>query len=275
MTEEKLLSVSWSRLKTWEHCKQKAYLQGSTFKNPTSDTRVFFRGTVTDRILRTWLQDEDRKPNQMSGMVDEYIELCEQEHKDQGTGIVRWKSPTDKQETSEWCADLLTRIEPLVEELVVPYLPNVSADKHLKAKVTIPDLNGDPKDIMMIGILDILIDSPDFLAVYDLKATADESYWKKTIMQLVFYTIMLESTGYRTPDVTALIQPMCKEQIKAIQITEKHKMELMQKVISYAHSVWAADFSPKESDAGCLSWCEVSHACVKFKKSETGRLSWT
>jgi hypothetical protein len=274
MSEEKLLSVSWSRLKTWEHCKQKAWLQGNGFKNPTANTRVFFRGTVTDRVLRTWLQDENRQVNQMSGMVEEYIELCQQEQKDQGTGIVRWNSPTDKQESIVWCQDLLTKIEPIVQDLVVPYLPDVYADKHLRAQVTIPGLDGEPRDIMMIGILDILIDSPDFLAVYDLKATADESYWKKTIMQLVFYSIMLESSGYRAPDATALIQPMCKEQIKHIEITDQHKMALMQKVVSYAHSVWAEDFAPKESDAGCLNWCEVAHACVKFKKNDSGRLNW-
>jgi hypothetical protein len=274
MSEEKMLSVSWSRLKTWEHCKQKAWLQSGGFKSPTANTRVFFRGTVTDRILRTWLQDENRQSEQMPSMVEEYIELCEQEHKDQGTGIVRWKSPTDKQESVEWCKDLLTNIEPIVQELVVPYLPDVYADKHLKAKITIPDREGNPKEILMIGILDILIDSPEFLAVYDLKATADESYWKKTIMQLVFYTIMLEASGYKSPDATALIQPMCKEQIKYIDITDQHRMALMQKIVAYAHSVWAADFSPKESDAGCLNWCEMAHACVKFKKNESGRLNW-
>jgi hypothetical protein len=274
MSEEKLLSVSWSKLKTWEHCKQKAWLQGNGFKNPTANTRVFFRGTVTDRILRSWLQDDNRQPEQMAGMVEEYIELCEQEQKDSGSGIVRWKSPTDKQESVDWCRDLLVKIEPLVEELVVPYLPDVYADKHLRATVTIPGLDGEPRDIMMIGILDILIDSPEFLAVYDLKATADESYWKKTIMQLVFYDIMLEASGYRVPDATALIQPMCKEQVKYIEITEQHKINLMQKVVAYAHSVWQEDFAPKESDAGCLSWCEVAHACVKFKKNESGRLSW-
>lgn len=274
MTEEKLLSVSWSKLKTWEHCKQKAWLQSGGYKSPTANTRVFFRGTVTDRILRTWLQDENRLTGQMPGMVEEYIELCEQEHKDQGTGIVRWKSPTDKQESVEWCKDLLTRIEPIVEDLIIPYMPDVKADQHLRATVSIPGLDGEPRDISMIGILDILIDSPEFLAVYDLKATADESYWKKTIMQLVFYSIIIEASGHRSPDATALIQPMCKEQIKYIQITPAHQASLMQKVVSYAHSVWAADFAPKESDAGCLNWCEVSHACVKFKKNEEGRLNW-
>lgn len=274
MSEEKLLSVSWSRLKTWEHCKQKAWIQSNGFKSPTANTRVFFRGTVTDRILRTWLQDEGRQPDQMVGMVEEYVDLCEQEQKDQGTGIVRWKSPTDKAESIVWCKDLLAKVEPLMADMVVPYLPNVYADKHLRAKVTIPDLEGNPKEIQMIGILDILIDSPEFLAVYDLKATADEAYWKKTIMQLVFYTIMLEALDYSTPNATALIQPMCKEQVKYIDITDQHRMALMQKIVSYAHSVWAADFSPKESDAGCLNWCEVAHACVKFKKNENGKLNW-
>lgn len=275
MPDEKLLSVSWSRLRSFDHCKQQAHLQSQGIRNKAANTRVFFRGTVTDRVLRDWLQNPAREPGQMSGMVDEYIELCEQEHKDKGTGIVRWKHHTDKQESSDWCKELLNRLEPLMQELVVPHYPNVEADKWLSAVVSIPDLQGNPKDIKMVGILDILIDSPDFLAIYDLKATEDEAYWKKTIMQLVFYHTIFKNAYGRSPDDTALIQPMCREQVKRINITPQHELTLMQKVIEYAHSVWMDDYAPKESDAGCLSWCEVSHACVKFKKDESGRLSWT
>lgn len=275
MTEEKLLSVSWSKIKTYEHCKQKAHLQSKGFKNPSANVRVFFRGTVTDRVLREWIQDPNRELGQMSSMVDEYIELCEQEHKTKGTGIVRWKSPTDKTESSEWCKELLTTLEPIMQEMVLPYVPHVSADKYYKARVTIPGLDGEPRDIQMVGILDILIDSPDFLAIYDLKATEDESYWKKTIMQLVFYHIIIQSATGRTPNATALIQPKCVEQVKFLEITQQHELNLMEKVISYAHSVWREDFAPKESDAGCLNWCEFKNSCEKFnKKDESGRLSW-
>lgn len=272
--DEKLLTVSWSRLKTFDHCRAKAKLQSQGIKSPSTNLRVFFRGTVTDRILRDWIQDPDRDTWKMSDRVDEFIQLCEQENKDRGSGIVRWKSGTDKAESSVWCQQLLDNSEPLLRDLVIPYFPDVYADKHLKADIIIPGLDGQSRKIRLIGILDILIDSLDMLAIHDLKATENENYYKQTIMQLVFYWIMVKENYGRIPNKTSLIQPMCKEKIKSITVTDEHVLNLMNKIVNYAHAVWKDEMFPKESDAGCLTWCEVSHACSKFKKDSDGKVSW-
>jgi hypothetical protein len=270
-----ILKVSWSRLKTWEHCKQKAWLQSTGHRNPSGDVRVFFRGTVTDRILREWLQDDNRDSWSMADRVEEFVSLCQQEQLESGSGIVRWKSGTDKQESIEWCKTLLDNSVPLLNSLVVPYLPDVEADKHLKTDIIIPGLDGTPRKIQMIGILDIFIDAPELLAIYDLKATENENYYKTTIAQLVFYHVMVKGKYRRAPSKTALIQPMCQEKIKPLEITEQHELNLMHKIIDYAHSIWRNDVSPKESDSGCLNYCDVSHACEKFKRQSDGRVSWT
>lgn len=272
MTDDKPLSVSWSRLKSWMECKQKAYLQSKGMKSPAADTRVFYRGTVTDRVLRQWLQDENREPGGMVSMVDEYMDVCEREYQESGTGIVRWRYAADREETAEWCKLLLTRTEPLMEELVLPYAGSFYADKHFRVPITIPGLFGEPREIQLIGIMDILIDAPGYLAVYDLKATENENYWKKTILQLVFYDLILEADRQRNPDYTALVQPMCQLPIVPLTVTDDHRMGLMGKIVNYAHSVWREEFDPKESDAGC-SYCPVRTACVKFKKNESGRMS--
>ncbi len=271
---DKILTVSWSKLRAWDHCKQKAHLQSQGIHNKSTNTRVFFKGTVADRILRDWVKDTNRQPGIMPGMVDEYFDLCEKEQIDNGAGVVRWRHINDRVESADWCRELLTTAEPLVNSLLVPYFPDVYADKYLTADVVIPGLDDTPTKIRLLGYLDILINTPDFFAIYDLKATADENYYKKTIMQLVFYYILAASSYKRIPDVTALIQPMCREQVKYIVINDEHVLTLMQKIIAYAHSVWRQDFTPKASDAGCLSWCEVSHACAKFQKQSDGRLSW-
>lgn len=271
---EDIISVSWSKLKTWSHCHQKAWLQSSHKKSPSFNTRVFIRGTVTDRILRDWIQNPDREANVMPGMVDEFVELCQQEQKDQGTGIVRWKHANDKDEVIVWCKELLRRVEPIMQELVTPYFPNVEADKRLSAIITIPGLQGEPRKVKLIGILDLLIDHPDLLAVYDLKATENENYYRQTIMQLVFYHMMVAATYGKVPSKTALIQPMCKEQIKSLVITDKHVLDLTKHIMDYAHSVWRDEHDPKESDAGCMTFCDVRHACEKFKKNADGKMSW-
>ena len=274
MAEEKLLSVSWSRLRSFAECRQKAHLQSTGVRSPAGDTRVFFRGTVTDRVLRDWVQDGDRQPGQMESMVDEYIELCEREHKEQGTGIVRWKHPDDKSESALWCKELLRRVEPIIEQLVLPHVPHVFADHHLRSRIDIPDLQGNPKTIELVGIMDIYINSPTFSAIYDLKATENESYWKKTIMQLAFYYLLVTSFGNPEPGQVALIQPMCINPIIPLEVTDEMIDALMTNIVNYAHSVWLQDFTPKASDAGC-SWCSVKHACAKFQKGEDGLLSWT
>lgn len=274
MVEEKLLSVSWSKLRAFAECRQKAHLQSTGARSPAGDTRVFFRGTVTDRVLRDWIQNKDRQPGQMESQVDEYIELCEKEHRDQGTGIVRWKHPDDKSESSLWCKELLRRVEPIVEKLVLPYAPDIFADHHLRSRITIPGLDGEDRVIELVGIMDLYVRAPGFSAIYDLKATENESYWKKTIMQLAFYYLLVTSYGDPAPDEVALIQPMCANPIIGLTVTDEMLDALMTNVVNYAHSVWAEDFTPKTSDAGC-SWCPVKHACVKFKADEKGRLSWT
>lgn len=269
-----LLTVSWSKLKDFEKCRKKAQLRSQGIKSKSKNLRPFFHGTVTDRILRDWIKDPNRDTWKMSTQVDEYIKLCEQENLDNGSGIVRWKSLTDKDELSIWCAELMDKSEHLLSELVIPYFPNVHPDKHLTAEVYIPGLDGKPTKIRLLGILDILVDSPEMLAIHDLKATENENYYKQTIMQLVFYWILVKENYGRVPDRTSLIQPMCKEQIKSIVVTDEHVLNLMGKVIDYAHAVWKDEMFPKESDAGCLTFCEVSHACPKFAKDSDGRVSW-
>src|SRR5882724_6764808 len=268
MTEQKELTISWSRLRAWMNCKQHAFLIGKV-KSPSQDVRVFFRGTVTDKILRDWLREDSPEPGVMSSRVDEYIELCEREHIEQGTGVVRWKSTKDKGETSEWCKILLDKVEPIMYKLVVPYARET--DFRFKAPIIIPDLEGKPRAIKLIGAMDILVDQgEDKYSIYDLKATENNSYWRKTIMQLVFYDLAFNALRGFYPVRAALIQPMCADTVLNLTIVEEHRLQLVTKIIDYAHSVWREDFAPKVDDAGC-SWCSVKPGCAKFKKLATGK----
>jgi hypothetical protein len=210
----------------------------------------------------------------MPGMVDDYAERYEQECKDTGQGVARWKHIDDRAQALEWCKRLLEKLEPIMDELVVPYMPFVEADKHVKAIIRVPDVMGESREIQLIGIMDIFIDTVPFMAIYDLKATENPNYWKSTIMQLAFYYLIVQSMpGHRKPDKTALIQPMCSQQVLPFEVTRDHTMDIVRHVTNYAQSVWSLDFAPKDSDTGC-SWCPVKHACAKFKKGEDGRLSW-
>lgn len=51
-----VMRISWSQLRTHEECKQRGFLQRTGHKSVLDNQRVFFPGTVTDRVVRDWLQ---------------------------------------------------------------------------------------------------------------------------------------------------------------------------------------------------------------------------
>lgn len=254
-------------------CHQKAYLQSKGIKSPAQNLKMFHKGTTVDRILRDWLKESSPQLGVMASRVEQYMNLVEQEYVEQGAGVVRWEHYTERDNSISWCKKLLTRVEPLMQELVLPY--ECTPDFRFKTPIMIPNLEGVPTKVNLIGAIDIVVkETEDRYAVYDLKATENATYWKKTIMQLVFYSLAMYSiTGYY-PVKNALIQPMCKDQVLSLRITEEHILSLVNKITEYAHSVWRQDFSPKESDTGC-DWCPVKFACSKFARDKDKRVSFT
>lgn len=268
---DRVLSVSWSRLRTWEECRQKAHLQFLGKKNPSSNIRPFWGGTLADRVFRQWLTQENPETGQMVGMLREKADFYEAEAREAGDGIVKWKDSSDKARLLTWTSELLERLEILAQQLILPF--DYKADYHFKAPITIPYLDGSNAEIFLIGAIDVLVTDPEtsHMHVWDLKATENNSYWRKTIGQLVFYDLGIVATVGRYPTVTGLLQPMCKQQVIEAGIQDEHRSQLMQNIVKYAHSVWEEDFRPKDSNTGC-SFCPYKHACVKYKKIPGGRI---
>lgn len=272
--EEKIITVSWSRLRSFLECKQKAHLQSRGVKSPAQNLKLFHKGTTVDRILRDWLLEPYPQLGAMVTRVEEYMTLVETEYVDQGSGVVHWDHVDERANTIAWCKRLLANVEPIMTELVLPY--QCTPDLRFRTPIMVPGLDGEPRQVDLIGAIDIyVLESPNRSAVYDLKATENNAYWKKTIMQLVFYALAMYAKEGFYPSKTALIQPMCDDKVLSLKITEDHIMALVNKITEYAHSVWREDFSPKESDAGC-SWCSVKFACSKFARDKTSkRVSFT
>lgn len=266
---DRTLSISWSRLRTWEECRQKAHLQFLGKKNPTSNLRAFWLGTLADRVFRQWLMSDDPQPGQMVTILRERADILEEEAREAGDGVVKWKTQDDKANSLDWTSRLLVKLEVLAQELILPY--EYKADYRFKAPITIPYLDGSDAEVLLIGAVDVLVTDPsnNNMHVWDLKATENNSYWRKTIGQLVFYDIGLGASVGRFPTITGLIQPMCKQQIIEADIQDAHRAQLMQNIVKYAHSVWSEDFRPKVSNTGC-SFCPYKHACAKYKKVPGG-----
>lgn len=272
--DEKIITLSWSRLRSWLECKQKAHLQSRGVKSPAQNVKLFHKGTTVDRVLRDWLLQPYPQLGTMVDTVEPYMTLLEKEYVDQGTGVVHWDHNEERDNTIAWCKKLITELEPIMRDLVLPYM--YTPDLRFRSPIMVPGLDGEPRQIDLIGAIDIFVkESEDRYSVYDLKATENAAYWKKTIMQLVFYALAMYSKHGYYPSRIALIQPMCPDKVLSLGLTDDHILSLVGKITEYAHSVWRQDFAPKESDTGC-SWCPVKFACSKFARDKVSkRVSFT
>lgn len=269
------IRISWSQLRTHSECKQKSYLQRTGHRSPTADKRNMFPGTVVDRVMRDWLNLENPEPHLMPSMVESILQREETESIENGDGIVKWRDQSDKTRVLKWCIELVKRLEPCLNALVLPY-PYEPA-KRFVSPLWLPYMDGTPKEVHLIGEIDLLVgEALPRYAVWDLKATEDNSYWRKTLGQLVFYDLAVQTMFETEPCTrTGLIQPMCKEPVLYFDFGEDEYRQMWGRIHRYALDVWRNNETPKESTAGC-SWCDVYHACRKYKNngsSLTGTLS--
>lgn len=245
-------------------------------KSPGTDIRGYFHGTVADRVMRTWLNSTDPQPGEMVGMVEDLMIECEREALASGDGVVRWKHLNDRKEMGEFLVELVTRLEPILYELILPY--EYEPAKRFKVPVQVPWLDGSPTEIYLVGEMDLLARDENLRWLHwDLKATKDDYYWKKTFGQIVFYDIALEammSEDDPVPDQYALrcglIQPMCKEQTKEFTISQEDRDALWQRIVRMASDIWQKNNEPKPDNKGCER-CPVRHACPKFKPINPGQ----
>jgi hypothetical protein len=273
--EEKPLSLSWSRLRLHTECPAKGELM-RTHKPATQDIRNFFHGNVVDLAMRRWLSQESPEAGWMAAQVDAIFEESAQIAKDTGDGIVRWKTPSDRSDTLLFCRELVTRLEPILARYALPFFWQPAI--RFRVPVSVPYLDGTPRVIYLVGEMDLMVeDCEERIAVWDLKATKDDGYYRKVLGQLAFYALAVKAMKGRFPAMTGLIQPMCAEQVKPVTVTDQAVREMAGRITALAHDIWAGRLAPKEDDAGCTGayGCAVRHACPKFKMGPPGRTALT
>lgn len=249
----------------------KEHLGRTGKRSKMQDIRNFFHGTVTDRAMRQWLDSESQAPGEMAAWIEEIIEREETEARESGDGIVRWRSASDRREMTDFCVELVNRLEPILGELVLPY--DYEPAKRFKVPLSLP-VRGVPTEIMLSGEMDILGRAgTDEWFVWDLKATKDDGYWRKTIGQLAFYDLAVTSAFGAPTQRVGLIQPMCKERVMDLQVSDQQRVELVTRIARYVDSVQHRKQVPT-SDSKYCSWCAVKHACPKFSRAESGRVSF-
>jgi len=273
---EREIGISWSRLREHMECPQHAHLKDQGKKAPVTDIRVFFPGTVVDRCMRRWLEQEVPQPGQMAAWCAEIMETEERAARETKDGIVKWRSREDKAEVLANCIECLTRLEPILSRLVLPYDYEPAA--RFRVPLLIPYLDGSQQRIWLVGEMDLLTGCDTrhgrMHEVWDLKMTADNGYWRKTTGQLLFYDLAVLLMAGRYPVRCGLIQPMCAQQELAFTFTGEQRRELLMHISRYCAAVWRRDFPLRPTTDRC-GFCDTKHACPRYAgDGGGGRVPW-
>lgn len=266
-----MVNISWSALQVWEECKQKRFLQITKKKDPGRDVRNFFPGTVVDRVMRQWLQGSDLS---MCQLVDILLPQLEHEINDSPSdGWVKWRSQIQRNETITYCKELVTRLEPLLREHVIPY--DYHPEFRFKAPLVVPNIDNQPETIYLQGGIDLLCkDEKDNWIGFDLKSTKNNDYWRKCLGQAIFYDVSMRAVfkdgGFHK---FAFIQPMCDEQVKWVIIGPDERRAMVSRIMAMATATMKDDWEPKRSNGSCTS-CEVKTTCIKFRPVEKNKLAF-
>jgi hypothetical protein len=252
------LTISWSALRIHEECRQKALLMREGKRNPVKDLRNYYPGMVVDRVMQEWLRDP--RPGAMRTMVDDAITAGAVQARETGDGVVRWRNPDDRDHVHTFCLDLVTRLEPILTEHILPH--TFHAPYRFKVPVVIPDPAGAPATVHLIGEMDLLVQDHGWV-VWDLKGTADDQYWRRVLGQLVFYDLAVFGIYGQRSRYAGFIQPMCPQPVIGLTVTDDMRRQLWSRICTMAHHIWTGDTACKQGTSGCVR-CEVRHACPRY-----------
>lgn len=271
MSDVKPLRLSWSRLRLHGECAAKGSLIAAGHKSPVTDVRNFFPGTVTDRCMRQWLSLDQQEMGWMGRHVDEIMSAEEVTAKETGDGVVKWRSAADKAEVRDMCHTAVGVLESSLDALLgLSWKPpeqrcDWDPAPRFEVPCTIP--YGSTKvRIFLVGEIDLVVIRPDGftapagLEIWDLKTTRDNSYWRKTLGQLMFYEIAMWCKRKQWATRSGLLQPLCDDPEPNWSFTMDHRTQMLQRIVSVAGDILAGRVDPKPSQSLC-GRCEVRHAC--------------
>ena len=266
------LRISWSRVRMHDECPAKGDLM-RRHKPSAQDVRSYFHGNVVDLAMRRWLSQDEPEPGWMAAHVDALFDESVQIARETDNGFVKWKHPGDQRELREFCLECVTRLEKILARYCLPFTWQPAV--RFSAPVMITDLAGEMRLVNLVGEMDLMVqDAREQVAVWDLKATRDNGYYRKVLGQLAFYALAVRAMSGKFPAVTGLFQPMCDQQVLPVTVDDAAVRQMAARIEKTARDIWAGLLAPKADDAGC-DWCAVKFACPKFKMlSRPGRAAF-
>lgn len=269
-TGQPALWISWSRLLTFEKCQQRLAFQMDGKGDVIKEGRNFVSGTVADRAMRQWLdQDTPQLPGQMASYIED--DLWQRYTKDETEYKITFKKDdpiADENRAKELALEAVNAIEPFLLAKVIPleYQP----EWRFKVVLKLPDdVRGISRSVVLNGGADIVVRNPETgeLFIYDLKVTRNENYIKGPVLsQLTFYQIVahyLVGTEYDliTP---AFLTPACKTQYHGLTIGPQDRRHLMTRIAKLATHIWNNEVPELTPDVNECYFCSCKAVCDRF-----------
>ena len=290
----KTITLSWSRLSDWFVCKQRVKLYHTGGRSSTVNTRNFLCGKVVDLVMRETLDNASRDSSgriqsidrdDMMGRLPDVWERCLVPEEGR---LLKWNGTdvkVDQKKILNQAKAATSSLHPILVDKVVGrrVIPEFRPATMPAFGIPLPD-GGTGYIRLFLGI-DLLIqeeEDGDRLGewgIWDLKATAYDSYIPKTLWQLVFYDLAYQALTGKYAKTHGLITPLLDKKIHSIVVDDEHRDQMASWIVQYCHSVWAGeeDFvSPDKEKEACFG-CPTRNACPKIvhplTKDEQG-LTW-
>lgn len=266
------IDLSWSKLKTYEACRQRTRLLMQKKRSPIVDGRNFLPGTLADRCMRRWLEEGTFEPGGMHKFLDE--EWATHTGKDSEYKI-KWRNnpAKDQQYVIDTVRRGLDNLEPILLDKVEPALAYIP-EFRFKSIVAIPDLWGGKTEISIMGAVDVAVllskneDDSGNYGLYDLKITENDDYIRSTLAQLTFYDLAFQGWTGVQPVEHAFWTPLLQEKVISVDVTRQERIQMWSRIINYCHNVWAGNWQLTSDKNECYN-CPVKHACPRFHQPTT------
>lgn len=277
------ITLSWSRLSSWHQCKRRIRLTFEGKKQKFVNARNFLTGNLVDYTMRealTYYAQRDSegrlialsKDDFMSPLPDKWNLIINNPEKNT---VYDWKGDMqeDQRRILLKATEALDRLYPIVIDNIMGrrFIPEFRPQT--MPAIGIPGLDGETVYIRLFLAVDMAIQVEEDptnpngglgkWGLFDLKTTETEDYLTKTLPQLVFYDLAFHAATGSYPSQHALWAPLVDEPIKKVTVTDEHRRQVRDWIISYCHSVWASEDDLTDDPTNCYN-CPTKLACPKF-----------
>lgn len=282
--EPKPILLSWSRLSDFIKCNYRVKLIHEGKKSKLTNARNFLAGKVADLCMREALEKAAKDPQGrlLSISLDELMAPLPEvwtrsTQKLEENTIMKWNGTDPNADQKKILANTrktLKNLHPILENKIVGhrFIPEMRPEYDQMPVFGIPGPDGETCYIRLFLAVDCAIqlkedpNDPNALGdwgLYDLKTTSTVEYINKTLPQLVFYDLAFHALTGKHPVDHALWAPLLKPAVQQIYVTDEHRRQMTNWIISYCHGVWsnAQEFTKDESN--CYT-CPTRSACPKI-----------